>query len=190
MKKIPIALAVIALFITPTIEAQLFKGAIFAGISGNQVDGDNQSGYKKPGLYGGVSVETDFGKYTGAKIELFYIGKGAIKNVDGVEEFNTSLHYIEMPFLFSIKPIKKFQLDLGLAGSYLIKSKLVELYLTVPESAYSMHNFEFSWIVSAIYYFFERFGVNAKINYSIVPIKNNPNWYANTICFGILYKFK
>jgi hypothetical protein len=170
------------------IYAQRFNGASIAGISASQVDGDTQGGYKKPGFYAGVSVETNLTEIFGVKSELYYIGKGAKKKTEQFEEFNTSLHYVEMPFYLCIKPIKKTEMDLGLAGSYLIASKLKIYDATVEENLYDMHNFDFSAIISLIYYVGEKTGVNFKFNYSILPVKNNPNWFNNNISLGIIYK--
>ncbi len=170
--------------------AQRFKGAIIGGLSTSQIDGDTQKDYKKPGVYAGVFVETDFNETLGTKIELYFIGKGAIKKIDGFEEFNTSLYYIEMPFLLNIKPIKQFQLDIGLAGSYLIASKLVSLGEKVDEGLYDMHNFDFSGRVSVIYYVKPKLGFTARLDYSLVPVKNNPNWFNSNLSYGVIYKFK
>jgi hypothetical protein len=190
MKTIQSILVCVALIAGNTAMSQRFNGAILAGLSGNQVDGDTQAGFKKPGLFAGVSVDVNLNKLFGAKIELFYIGKGAKKVVDGIEVFNTSLHYIEVPFLICFKPMDRVQLDAGIAGSYLIKSKLVKADMTIPENLYDMHDFDFSLMVSAIYFFGKKTGFNIKYNYSILPIKNNPNWFNKNLCLGLIYKFK
>ena len=59
--------------------SQRFNGALFGGMSTSQIDGDTQEGFDKLGFFAGVSVSTDFTKVIGAKIELYYIGKGAKK---------------------------------------------------------------------------------------------------------------
>ncbi len=168
--------------------SQQFKGGLLLGMSTSQIDGDSQSGYKKLGFFSGVSVATDFSKIMGAKIELYYIGKGAKKVVDGVEEFKTDLHFVEMPFLITIKPINLFELDLGIDCSYLISSKLYEYGAVVPEGLYDMRNFNLGAIASASYYFTQSLGFNLRFDYSLKPIKNNPNWYSNNLSFGLVYK--
>jgi hypothetical protein len=183
-----ILVSIINTLFNNSLRAQRFNGAFIAGISANQVDGDTQGGYKKPGFYAGVSVETALSEIFGLKSELYYIGKGAKKKTEQFEEFNTSLHYVEMPFYICIKPIKKAELDLGLAGSYLISSKLKTYDATIEENLYDMHNFDFSAILSLIYFAGEKTGINFKFNYSIIAVKNNPNWFNNNISLGIIYK--
>ncbi len=170
--------------------AQLFNGAFMAGISASQVDGDTQKDYKKPGFYAGVFVEVELRGIFGLKSELYYIGKGAKKSFEGIEEFNTSLHYVEMPFLLCLKPLSKVQFDLGFAGSYLIGSKLVNFGETVEDGLYDMHNFDFSAMVGLIYYLNRRIGLNARFDYSLLPVKKYPNWYNNNFCLGLMVNFK
>jgi hypothetical protein len=170
------------------LSAQRFEGSLIAGISAGQIDGDTQYGYKKPGFFGGVSVETQFSDVLGIKSELYYTGKGAVKNIDGYQEFKTTLHYIELPFLLTIKPLKQVQLDIGLAASYLISSKLINNGQVLGEDLYDMHKSEFSSMISAMYFFTEKVGFNVRFNYSLLPVKNNPNWFNNCLFLGLVYK--
>jgi hypothetical protein len=181
---------IICILYSTTLTAQRFQGAIIAGLSTNQIDGDEQSGYNKPGIYSGVSVETNFNKLLGIKTELFYINKGAKKVVDGIEVFKTTLHYIEQPFLIIIKPLQKVQFDVGIAGSYLIGSKLIEYGEVVDKSLYDLHNFDFSVKIAGFYYFNSHTGFSTSFNYSLIPVKKEPNWFPNNLCFGLIYKFK
>ncbi|NPA44224.1 MAG: hypothetical protein GXO49_01690, partial [Chlorobi bacterium] len=61
--------------------SQNFSGGILLGVSGNQIDGDVQSGYKKGGLIIGAFVMKPLSKNSNLKIESYYIGKGAVKTV-------------------------------------------------------------------------------------------------------------
>ena len=169
--------------------SQKFNGGLLVGLSESQVDGDTQKGFDKLGMFSGAWVSTDFNKFIGAKIELYYIGKGAKLNSNGVEIFKSKLHYVEMPFLFTIKPAKKFQLDLGLAASYLISSKLYEQGALVPDELNDMHNYDLGAIGSGSYYFTPSLGFNIRMEYSLMPIKNNPNWFNYNISFGLAYQF-
>ncbi|MEN8121211.1 MAG: outer membrane beta-barrel protein [Bacteroidota bacterium] len=171
------------------LSAQRINGGFLGGLSTNQIDGDTQKDYKKLGLFSGVFVETNFTEVIGAKVELYYIGKGALKNVDGVEIFKTHLNYVEMPFLLRITPINDIELDIGLAFSYLISARMFEYAEEVPTSNINMHHFDFSGIVSGSYYFIENVAFNVRIDYSIVPVKNNPNWYNSNMSFGLIYRF-
>jgi len=188
MKLIKYILFLILLSISIIGNAQKFKSTLLAGLSTSQINGDLYQGFDKLGIYAGVSVSTDFNNVLGAKIELLYIGKGAKKNVGGVEEYKTKLHYVEMPFLFSIKPVDKFEFELGLAGSYLISSALYEHGAEVPDGLVDMYNFDLDGIASASYYFSGNIGINVRMEHSLIPIKNNPNWYNYNLSFGLVYK--
>lgn len=169
--------------------SQRFNGGLLAGLSTSQIDGDTQGGYNKPGFYSGVYVETDFNKVLGAKIELFYIGKGAKLVENDIEVFNTTLHYVEMPFLLTIKPIERFEFDAGFAVSYLIGSKLVNLGYEVTDGLYDMHNMDFGGIITGSYFFTKKLAVNVRFEYSLRPIKSDPHyWYNNNLSFGLIYK--
>lgn len=166
-----------------------FYGGLIGGLSTSQVDGDTQKDYKKLGFYGGVYVETIFNDVLGAKIELFYITKGAKKVVNDFEEFNTTLHYIEMPFLLTIKPVKKFEIDIGVGVSYLISSKLVSLGYEVSDGLYNMHDIDVGGLITGTYFFSEKLGANVRFEYSIKPIRTDPhNWYNSNLSFGLVYK--
>ena len=172
-----------------SISAQLFDGGLIGGLSTSQIDGDTQKDYKKLGFYAGVYVETEFNKTVGAKIELFYITKGAKKVINDIEEFNTTLHYMEMPFLLTIKPVEKFEFNVGFAVSYLISSKLVNFGYVVKEGLYNMHDFDFGAIATGTYFFSKKMGVNVRFEYSVAPVKSDPHiWYNSNLSFGVIYK--
>jgi hypothetical protein len=169
--------------------AQRFDGGVIAGLSTSQVDGDTQKDYKKLGFYSGVYVETEFNKVLGAKIELFYITKGAKKVVNDIEEFNTTLHYVEMPFLITIKPVSKFEFDVGFALSYLISSKLTSFGYEIKDGLYDMHDMDFGGIITGSYFLNEKLGINVRFEYSVKPVKTDPhNWYNSNLSFGVVYK--
>ena len=56
MKKF-IVIAVLSVF-SFNVDAQLFNGGLMLGVCGSQIDGDEQGGYKKPGLIAGASTVT------------------------------------------------------------------------------------------------------------------------------------
>jgi hypothetical protein len=172
------------------LNAQGFEVSILAGMSASQIDGDTQNGYKKPGFMAGACVQTNLNHSLCAKSELFYIGKGATMKMNGIEEYNTTLHYIEMPVMLGYKPIERFETDFGFAASYLFHKKYESYGEIIMDGLNDMHNFDFSAILSVIYFFDSKIGCNVKVNYSFLPIKNHPNWFNNTICLALVYKLK
>ncbi|MFN8257366.1 MAG: porin family protein [Bacteroidales bacterium] len=189
MTTIRIILFIAILTVSFKANSQRFIGGLMAGLSTSQINGDTQQGFDKLGFWGGSSVEIEFSELAGFKIELYYVGKGAKKNSGGVEVFKTKLHYIEMPFLFTLKPTKKFEFDLGLTGSYLISSTLYENSAEVPDGLNDMHNFDFGAMASGTYFFSKHIGLNVRIEYSLIPVSNDPNWYNYNFSFGMVYLF-
>ncbi|NJO88979.1 MAG: PorT family protein [Chloroflexia bacterium] len=123
------------------------------------------------------------------KIELFYITKGAKKVVNDIEEFNATLHYVEMPFLVTIKPVNKFEFDIGFAVSYLISSKFVQGGYEIDEELHNMHDMDFGGVITGSYFFSEKLGINVRFEYSVKPIKTDPHiWYNSNMSFGVIYK--
>ncbi len=178
------------LLISGLAAAQNFTGGIITGLSTSQIDGDTQGGYDKLGFYGGFSVERDFGEVIGAKMELYYISKGAKENINSVEIFKTKLAYVELPLMLKIVPVKRFEFDLGLAFSYLIKARMWNYGEEYPEGVVDVKNAQYSAIATGSYFFAENMAFNVRFDYGFLPIKNNPNWYSNNLSFGILYLFK
>ncbi len=182
-----IVLVILFAFETINTTAQKFKGGLLGGLSTSQIDGDTQEGFNKLGLFSGVFVETNFTELVGAKLELYYIGKGAKQNLGGVEVFKTQLNYVEMPFLLKIEPVKKVVLDVGVAVSYLISARQYEYGDEVPASLIDIHDFDFDAIISGSYYFLPHIAVNVRFSYSFVPVSNSPNWFNSNFSFGLLY---
>ncbi len=187
--KISIKITIIFLFFASTISAQTFKSGAMLGFSGSQIDGDMQAGYNKLGAFAGVFVKTNFSKITGVKIELNYTGKGATKTTNKIQEFKTHLNYVELPILITFELLKDIEINVGVSPAYLISSKLYEIGYEIPETEYDLQNYDFSGIVSICYNFVDNFSLNARVNYSIVPIMENPGWFNSNICFALVYKF-
>ncbi len=191
MKTKVVILCLLALLICNDAKSQQFGGGIMGGLSAGQVDGDTQKGYKKMGFYGGMYVTYDFNKLLGIKIETFYIGKGAKKVINKVEEFKSQLNYIEMPFMLSIKPVNQFRFNIGLAGAYLINSKLFETTYEIPKELYDINKFDWGGIATGEYFFSEKLALNVRFEYSIIPIRQEPRrWYNSNLSFGLIYKIR
>ena len=189
MEKIKLIFIVISLMAVFTSSAQKFKAGAISGFSTSQIDRDTQKGYDKLSFFSGVFVKAKFSKILGAKVELYYIGKGAKDSDDKIEIFKTQLNYIEMPFLLTIKPLNNFEIDLGLSPAYLISSKLTAMGYEVDESEYDINNYDFSGIFSLIYYFNNKIAINVRHTYSITPINDTPGWLNSNLNFGLVYNF-
>lgn len=173
--------------------AQSFYGGITMGVSGSQIDGDEQSGYNKAGLLAGVFVGRDLAPNIALNIEMYYVGKGALMNTkypDGTvsQEFKTHLNYIEMPVLAEWKVHEKFSVSGGLASAFLISSKLYYLQSLIPETQYSMKDFDFSPMAKVDFHFSERLNINLRFSYSVLTIRNDFGWYNNNLSIAARYR--
>lgn len=177
--------------------AQNFSGGILLGVSGSQIDGDVQGGYKKGGLIIGAYVSKPLSEKSNFKIESYYIGKGAVKTIKvspsySYQEFNTSLHYIEMPFLYHYKLLPKFDVSIGLAPSYIFASKLVEMGYEIDKNFYSMRTFDVQPIAEAGFYLTDNIVANIRYSHSVINIRTDTNggWYNNNIGLVLSYEIK
>lgn len=177
--------------------SQDFSGGIIFGVCGSQIDGDEQSGYKKPGPVAGAFVNMPFSKITSLKIETYYIGKGAVLNqeqADGyvLQIFKTSLHYIEMPFLFNLSLHEKVDIAIGIAPSYLFAHKITGEYVSIDKSLYSMKSFDFQPMGQVDFFLTDNISTSIRFSYSIFRIRKDPmaGWYNNNLSLVLKYKIK
>ena len=175
--------------------SQLFSGGFILGVSGSQVDGDEQGGFKKPGILAGSFVKLNFNEKISLNIELYYIAKGAVLNEeypDGAvyQIFKTKLHYIEMPVLFCYKPIKQLSLSAGAAPSYLFKEKLFGNGAEISKELYEMNNFDLGVMGQLEFIFSDKFSVGIRYSYSMLSIRKDVNWYNNNLSIALRYTIK
>lgn len=181
------------LFLPFSLSAQLFDANLILGFSGGQIDGDTQAGYKKLGLTTGLELTTTFKKAVNFQIEARYSGKGAVKSIklnDGssYREFKTDLHYLELPILLHYQTVSAFNFSLGIAPSYLLKSKLYNFDSEISETLYEMNPFVTNGIFQVSYRISDKLSLNTEFSYSLYSIRKDKCWHTNTLTFSILYK--
>lgn len=192
MKKLIVI--IILILSTQVNYAQYFNGGLILGVSGSQVDGDEQSGYKKAGIMGGVYVKRILKNRFSILSELYYTGKGAVLNeyyTDGssMQVFKISLHYIEIPVLADFKISEKFSVSAGIAPSYLISAKLFRNGYEIDTNSYIMKNFDFSPMGQVDFYVTDHLSANIKFSYSAVSIRQDNVWFNNNLNISLRYKF-
>jgi hypothetical protein len=190
-------LTILGLLTVTLIFAQDFSGGLLIGVCGSQIDGDEQFHYKKPGLVLGAYVTRPFSEKTALKIETYYIGKGAVKNEeypDGtvIQIFNTSLHYIEMPFLFEYQLLKKVNIAVGIAPSYLFAHRLTSYKQEVSKDDYSIKSYDIQPMGQVDFYLTDRISTSLRFSYSMINIRNEvlSTWYNNNLSLVLRYKIK
>lgn len=193
MQKLILLLLII--FFSLNSYAQDFTGGIILGVCGSQIDGDNQSHYKKPGLIFGAYVTKPISDNGAIKIEMYYIGKGAILNIDNpdgtfFQEFNHSLHYIEIPILYNLEVHPKINVAIGIASSYLFAHKFTLIKQEVDKNYYSMKDFDFQPMGQVDFYLTDRISSSLRISYSAISIRNDDVWYNNNLSIALRYTFE
>ncbi len=189
-----IVLLLISLFFLKG-NGQNFEGGLLLGVCGSQIDGDDQFGYKKPGLVFGAFVIRPFSDKTGLKIESYYIGKGAVKNdelADGstIQVFNTGLHYVEMPFLFDYKLLPKLTIAIGIAPSYLFAHQLTTFKTRVPKELYEISSFDIQPMGQIDFFLTDHIRSSIRLSYSAFDIRKEEvsTWYNNNL--GIVFRYE
>ncbi len=193
-----LSLSIILFFITLKTEAQKdFSGGLLLGISASQVDGDAQYHYKKPGLIFGAFVSRPLSKHSSLKIETYYIGKGAVLNKDytdgtTVQVFNTSLHYVEMSFLFNLEVYPKIKIAAGIAPSYLFAAKQTTYKTPVPDFKESLKPYDFQPVAEVSFFLTDKIMTCLRFSYSIFNQKKEPmaTFYNNNLSLVFQYKIK
>ncbi len=192
-----IILILLITFFSLNLYAQDFTGGIILGVCGSQIDGDKQYNYKKPGLVLGAFVNRPLSERGSLKIETYYIGKGAVLNIDYpdgavFQEFNNSLHYIEMPILYNYKFHPKIDVSIGIASSYLFAHKFIQQRAIVNKSFYSLKNFDFQPMGQVGFYLTDKITSSIRISYSIFDIRTEDLaiWYNNNLSIALRYTFE
>lgn len=177
--------------------SQEFTGGILLGIGGSQIDGDEQHPYNKAGLIAGAFIIKPFSDKSGLKIETYYTGKGAVLTQDysdgsSIQVFNTSLHYVEMSFLYNYQIHPRFDFSVGLAPSYLFAHKLTRLGYTINKNLYSINTYDFQAMGQVGFYLTDKITSSLRMSYSIIDIRKEKEstWYNNNIAFVLSYNFK
>jgi Outer membrane protein beta-barrel domain len=180
--------------------SQFFEGGAVAGLSASQVDGDTYSGFNKLGLLAGGWVRHMFTYTVGGQLEVRYIMKGAsrIENVDNAIYYKLTLHYGDVPILINYHYRERVLFEIGLSPEFLFTSREQEdVNGNSPEDAPPFHRLTMSAIGGIGYTFLEKFMVDVRYNYSVIPIRDHPSGqtyllnrgqYSNVLTFSLYYQ--
>lgn len=183
---------IILIFFFAQLFSQGFTGSSIVALNGSQVDGDEQAGYKKPGLTLGVLIETKSQSKFNLETGMFYTIKGAKKIINDQLVFKTHFDYIEVPFLLKYNIIPKVSIEAGLSGAYLFRSVLKDGYGVIPESEYKLNPFDMNSLWGVSYKVTEKSKIRIQFAYSVISISDHKNmrpWYNNLLRLGLIRKF-
>ena len=170
----------IIILCTISIQAQIFKGGVELGLLASQVDGDNMTGYHKPGLHAGAFTyvplrEDNLQLQTG----IYYMQKGCkATNTRSTGELNTyhmTLHQIGMPIMIRFNCQKPYRFEAGCLMDIMpiIRIRMDGyLYEIRPEHEdYEDFNlFELAGFCGVQWQRDEHWGAHLQFMYSITPI--------------------
>lgn len=185
MKKwIPCLTVVCLLFMSHNALAQgrrkieRFNVGILLGLNFSQIDGDDQFGYRKPGINAGLRGTAKLGKRAELAIELLYSVRGASPdsefNAQNKKARNIHLNYSEVPLLFHYKTVENsagfytVRLEGGIYFSRLLSTRVEERFLgglsatDVRLSRYqqAFNSNELGFVLGGGYYFSPHFGIH------------------------------
>ena len=196
MKNVFLAILLLSPFVS---EAQIFKAAVALGVNLAQVDGDNSAGYHKPGLNLGPKVYTMFNDKFSLSMEMLYSQKGArstINEFSAANAFKIFFDYAEVPILFNFHDRDRAIFGIGASYNALIRQKVIQGGIDITDDVPEINSYDVNFIADVTFRFKERFGINGRYAYSILPIakwessnfKGN-SVYNNVISFRAMYFF-
>lgn len=189
MKKL---ILLFSLIVSITAYSQEFEGGVLAGLVTSQVDGDSWAGYNKSSFSAGVFVNRQLSEKMAAQMEFRYIRKGAIHDdtkAGGANYYRSRLNYIEVPFLGQYTK-GNFIFEGGAAFGILINSSEEDLYGVVPANAtIEFNRIELSALGGFSYQVLENMRINFRLEYSMLPIRNNFSDDIETVYYHQQYSF-
>ncbi len=173
--------------------SQRFEGGIIGGFNASQVDGDNYTGYHKPGVALGAYVQTDISRTVFAGMELKLMQKGS-RNIDslaiddGQIKYIMRLNYIDLPVYLGIRTGERISLLLGISPGYLISGKEFNDYgRLTEEDQHPFNSLDLQALLGFRFQITRRLFVDVRGAYSLLPIRDQPGetlWYWNSNQFN------
>ncbi|BBE18051.1 hypothetical protein AQPE_2211 [Aquipluma nitroreducens] len=165
--------------------SQRFEGGVLVGLNASQVDGDNYSGYHKPGVALGGFVQTNLSRTVYAGMELKFAQKGS-RNIDslatdGQIKYIMRLNYVDLPVYLGIRTSERISLLVGMSPGYLISGREYNDYGKLTEQDQkAFSEFDLQGLLGFRFQFTKRLFVDLRGAYSVLPIrkqKGDPLWY-------------
>lgn len=166
--------------------AQSFNAELSVGLSANQINGDDLSGFNKPGFVAGAGVGFPIHENWMIKSELFFIQKGSKSTSKDPFFLIWRSSYLEIPFVISFNFAERFYAEAGVAGDVLISSKVDGGggFYDVSDEMSTFHPvtiFGFGYALS------EKLLFKARHSYSITSFSPYSGKYNNSIAVYLSY---
>ena len=183
---------------------QRFDGAVFVGINLGQIDGDNSGKYTHFGMHGAVQTSFSLSKDPESDwrmiVEIGATEKGATKRSTNVK---TNLLYVEVPIMMSYRFANgKLRIGAGWAPAILASARVKDGKMRDEEAEKAYKRMDWMPLcVDLSYFFTQHWGVNFRLNLSMLSIMDNPaqgtyrifrsnkGVFNNYISFNVGYRF-
>ena len=205
--RIYLTILIIILFSCFTASSQVFKTGLIGGICGAQVDGDGYGGYHKLGFIVGGFTGLNLSEKWSTQFEIYFINKGSFKAAHpdrgDYHKFSLNINYIEVPIALRYK-YHKFKLEVGLYLAKMLNYHMENEFGPVGINNYPFKSFDFGGFIGLSYNLNDRFSLNLRTKYSIIPIRDfqimdqnvgiinklfNRGWYNSDLNFTLRYQF-
>lgn len=174
-----ILLPAFLILLVQIVSAQRFEGGLLFGFNGTQVEGDSFRGYNKPGILGGVFVQTDLAPAIFAGMEIKYSQKGSrnrIKPKDPEpQKYIMRLSYIDIPFFMGFRTNDRGAIIGGISAGYLLSGKEFDEYGQFPpEDRNPFNSLDLQPFLGFQFEMLERLKLDLRFALSVLPIRGQP----------------
>lgn len=177
------------LALSPTLNAQRFKGAVMGGMNLSQLDGDEVVGYNKVGGHFGVGVILPIKKWD-ITLETVYNQKGAREKAqyefwmyDSIGmtldstlytgEYKVNLDYVEIPLMVHYTDKERLSAGMGFSYGRLVKVTEVEHGGSIPpySDTVAFNKNDWNILFDLQFRIWRQLKGNVRFAYSLVPIR-------------------
>ena len=189
-------IVVISIISTLSISAQddtpKFQANVYLKANASQIDGDELSGFRKPGVAAGIGTNYLINESWFLSIKLGYTLIGSKGVIDEVYNYEIPLHYLEMPIEIGYQ-YKNMRITTGLAPSYLLQTGTIILYGQEDSNnifAQGYKSQDWKATVGFEYLFSNDISGSINFNKSIINIRTKDAGQTNRyLSFGLAYHF-
>jgi hypothetical protein len=178
------------------------------GLNACQVHGDSYSGYRKPGIFGGMAVNAAFNQKVSLELGFYFSQKGASRNPtkDDHSHYRLNLNYIDMPLSLRCHLNPRYFITLGPSIAYLISYREIIDYIDFT-GMYTFKKYEAGLNIGMGRTMGKNLSVEVRCSNSITSVRDygivsnvfypnpvarffNKGFYNNLLTFMLTYTFE
>jgi len=161
------------------LNAQTFKAGAYAGLTASQIDGDDDLGFNKPGIEGGLRIHISLSEKIDVGLELQYSQRGSKEgvDVDGTPQVIYQTDYVAVPVILNYKDwaaedYYRIHFHAGLSYGRLVNAQLNNGIDNTRFIDLWREN-DLSVVLGASYFLNEHFGLTFRYNRSLFLLYRN-----------------